>query len=92
MFEMPEMYVQMPDGKRVKIGNIQSAEISSDYEYNIWDDYRSFASPVTATFEVTWNPNAETIYVLIHGKLPSNNWRKMHGLGTRRKCSRRRKR
>ena len=92
--EMPEMYVQTPDGKRLKVGRIQQAQcFSDDYsDFDITDNLTMIRPSKMATFEIIWNPNVETIYVLIHGRLPSNNWRKMHGMGTRRKSSKKKSR
>ena len=87
--ELPEMYIVYPDETRIKIGKIQDIDISSDineFEFNTTDDYIINNYQMnTATFEVTWNPTADTVYLLIHGRLPSNNWRKMHGLPLKRR-------
>lgn len=87
--ELPEMYIVYPDDTRVKIGKIQEIDISSDInesEFNTTGDYIINNYPMhTATFEVTWNPTADTFYLLIHGRYPSNNWRKMHGLPLKRR-------
>ena len=92
--ELPEMYIVYPDDTRVKIGKIRATDIISDTDcdYDYGYDYGSIIhhSMNTATFEVTWNPTADDIYLLIHGRLPSNNWRKMHGFPLRRRRAQKR--
>ena len=86
---LPEMYILNPDGTRIKIGKIQKTDIvpGLDNEYDItWD--RLIIPRNTATFTVTWNPTVDTVHLLIHGRLPYNNWRKMHGFSLRRKNKR----
>ncbi len=82
--KLPEMYVMQPDGTKIRLGEIQTAEIISDDDYDFPEKY--IIQPAqTATFEVRWNPTIDTIHLLIYGKLPTNNWRKMHGFPLRRK-------
>ncbi len=86
---LPEMYILQPDGTKIKIGKIQAAEIvpELDDEYDITGD-RLIMPQNTATFTVTWNPTVDTMHLLIKGRLPYNNWRKMHGFPLRRKNKR----
>ena len=88
---LPEMYVLQPDGTKMRLGEIQNAEIISDDDYDFSEKY--IIQPTqTATFEVRWNPTIDTIHLihlLIYGKLPTNNWRKMHGFPLRRKQKKR---
>ena len=83
---LPEMYVIQPDGKRIKIGDIQAVNFSNDDDYDYCNpEGRLIVPSKLATFTVTWNPTTDMIYLLIHGRLPSNNWLKMHGFPLRRK-------
>ena len=92
--ELPEMYIVYPDDTRVKIGKIQATDIISDIDYEY--DFELAGDSIinypmrTATFEVAWNPTAADIYLLIHGRFPSNNWRKMHGLPLKRRRAQKR--
>ena len=85
---LPELYVQQPDGKIMKLGKISEAQIFDDAspDIDILEEPRYMFPERTATFEVKWNPTVDTLYLLIHGRLPYNNWRKMHGFPLRRKC------
>ena len=83
---LPELRIMTPNGEIVKLGKIQQAELLNDYcDYDVYDDPEIFTPMQTATFEVRWNPTTEMIYLLIHGRIPPNNWRKMHGLPMKRK-------
>lgn len=79
-----------PNGEIVKLGKIQTVELDNDCDYDFYDnefyDDIMFLKPMpTYTFEVRWNPTTEMIYLLIHGRIPPNNWRRMHGLPVKRK-------
>jgi len=86
--DLPELYVQQPDGTKIKIGKIQEAQIIEESDYDIYDDHAATFPSKTATFEVLWNPTVDTVYLLIHGRLPSNNWRRMRGYAVRRRAKR----
>lgn len=84
---LPELFISQPDGKQIKIGKIQETQILSDFDYSndITEDPIVSFPMHSITFEVRWNPDVDTIYLLIYGRIPSNNWRKMHGWPLRRK-------
>ena len=92
-FAQSELCLLQPDGKYIKIGKIQQTNIVTDPtpDFDLDGDQLLYHPMNTATFEVSWNPTTEMIYVLIHGKMPSNNWRKLHGLGVKRKSDRRKR-
>ena len=82
---LSELYVLQPDGKKVIIGKIEQAEIISDDVCDIYD-LQTITHPMnTAVFQVTWKPTADVIHLLIYGRLPTNNWRRMHGFPLKRK-------
>lgn len=83
--ELPELYVGQPDGTKVKLGKIQTAEIIAEDCNDILGMETVTFPTQTATFEVTWHPTVDLIYLIIYGRMPTNNWRKMHGYGPRRK-------
>lgn len=72
---MPELFIMDPNGTITKLGKIQQGEIINTASY---DDifYLRGIEEHEATFEVTWNPTMDTLYLLVHGRLPYNNWRK----------------
>ena len=85
--EFPEIFAFHPDGEKIKIGNISDLSADfSDYE----EEFSSVPLMQTDAFEVTWTPPTDVMHLLIYGRFPSNNWRKMHGQPLRRKGRRRR--
>ena len=83
--ELPKLYIERPDGSRMIIGKVQTAEIIAENCNDILGMETVTFPTQTATFEVTWHPTVDLIYLLIHGRIPSNNWRKMHGYRAERK-------
>ena len=83
---LPEMYILNPDGTRIIIGQVQASNIFPDLcdDYDITENYVITPEKI-ATFTVKWNSTLDTVYLLIHGRFPYNNWRKMHGFPLRRK-------
>ena len=80
-----EMYVIMPNGEVTKLGKIKEAEIVVNTSYDIdIDDTCYFQFPRECTFTVSSSQTIDSFYSLIYGRLPSNNWRKMHGFPLRR--------
>ena len=89
--EHPTMYIMNPDGTSTRIGEISQVEFTSDSS----DDFetsRIVQEMNEYTFTVTWSPTAKTVYLLIHGRFPSNNWLRMHGYGAERRRAKGRKR
>ena len=80
----PELYVLFSDGKKIALGEVKGIETISDRE----DFYESqcYTAP-TQEYEFTcrWNPNTRMLYFVLHGRLPSNNWMRMHGYRSCRK-------
>ncbi len=82
----PELHMLQPDGTWVKLGKIEKAQITSSEPCDPYDDSPFISMrEQTVTFNVTWNPSGDMVYLLIHGRLPSNNWRRMHGYPMKRK-------
>ena len=83
--KLSEIYVLEPDGTKIKLGDVRNFSIISDDSYleDPWDP-----NPITMApqeFEFTANRlSTELLYFITHGKLPSNNWLRMHGEGPRR--------
>ena len=38
-----------------------------------------------ADLHIEWGADPEAVYLIVHGELPSNNWRRQHGMSARRK-------
>lgn len=81
--KLPEFYVLFPDGKRMTLGEVEEIKTISDME----DFYEPLFYTSTQEYEFTcrWNPNVRTLYFVLHGRLPSNNWMRMHGYRSCRK-------
>lgn len=93
----PILYVLDSDGNYIELGKIKEATFIEDTSsFCDYTDENLLHVPVInptaeATFSVTWNPTADLIYLLVHGRLPSNNWRKMHNHPMKRKGKGRKK-
>lgn len=88
-----KLYFMTPDGTQHEFSGIQSVDIV-DEEFN--DDHDGPASKFLfssneASFTATFTVNVLLLYFITHGRYPSNNWRRMHGLPLKRKMERRRK-
>ena len=83
---LPELYILQPDGTKTKLGKIKEAEfVDEASSYDAWDDCITYALKEREyTFKVNWNPSIDTLYLLIYGRLPFNNRRRMHGWPLRR--------
>lgn len=76
--KLPEFYVLFPDGKRMTLGEVEGIKTISDRE----DFYESQCYTVPAQeyeFTCRWNSDLRTLYFILHGKFPTNNWLRMHG-------------
>ncbi len=88
--EFPKLYVVEPNGRCTELGKIGSVSFDDVSQPRVLDEEPVLISrPAEATFEVKWNPTIEIIYLLIHGRIPANNWLKAHGWPLRRKARRR---
>ena len=86
----PTLCVQYPDGHYAPIGEISDINVEpADYSqqlYNVdsgYPDRYSMQSEMTIYFK--WDADAKTEYLLVYGKMPSNNWLKIHGYQMQRK-------
>jgi len=77
-----------PDGIRIRYGEIK--ELTIDEDKIIAESSFPFNDEANLEFSMTREIPADWIYFLEHGKLPTNNWRKMHRLPLRRKIRKRR--
>ena len=90
--KLPELYVLEPDGTKIKLGEVKDFTVISDDSYleDPWKPNLVPMNPQEFEFTVKHRPSAESLYFITHGKLPSNNWLRMHGEGPRRKCRKKR--
>jgi hypothetical protein len=86
--ELPTLFIMGPDGTKMILGKIIQSEIITEDPYDftdLTDNPLIVRRNQTATFTVEWGPNVDGNYLLVYGKLPSNNWRRIHGYRARRK-------
>lgn len=86
--ELPTLFIVGPDGTKTILGKIIQSEITTEDPYDFTDlTDNPLIMPMNpiATFTVEWCPNIDGDYLILHGKLPTNNWRRMHGYRARRK-------
>ena len=93
LWNLPEIYVLEPDGTKIKLGEVKDFTVIDDSYFE--DPWKS--NPVTMAsqefaFTVKYRPSTELLYFITHGELPSNNWRKMHGVPMKRRTNARAKR
>ena len=86
--ELPTLFIMGPDGTKAILGKIIQSEITPEDSYDftdLTDNPLIVPRNQTATFTVEWCPNVDGNYLLVYGKLPTNNWRRLHGYRPRRK-------
>ncbi len=86
--ELPTLFIMGPNGTKMILGKILQSEITPEDPYDFTDlTDNPLIVPMnqTATFTVEWCPNIDSNYLIVHGKLPTNNWRRLHGYRARRK-------
>jgi len=83
--ELPTLYIQQPDGTKIVLGRIQGSTLYTvpDTDVDLSGD-RIIIPERTATFEVRWNPTVDLLHLFVYGRIPTNNWRKLHGCPLRR--------
>lgn len=75
----PELYVVDPNGTKMMIGEIKNFQIISDCDDFAWDSQILTAPTQEYTFTVKWYPSVRSMYFILHGRFPANNWLRMHG-------------
>jgi hypothetical protein len=79
LFTIQENGNAIPLGK-VNEMHITSADLSEDTDKTI-----IVPQERSMSFDFKWNLSIDFPYFLAYGKLPTNNWRRMHGYRPRRK-------
>lgn len=84
--EMPTLFVETSSGKRVELGSISDWTMISEPPI-IDGDTVINTCPDELTIEIKQSYlTPGTIFCLLHGRIPSNNWLKNHGWPLRRKA------
>lgn len=81
---LSELYVLQADGKKIMFGEIKEINTISDRE-DFYESQLYIAPTQEYEFTLRWNPNIRMLYFVLHGRLPSNNWMRMHGYRSCRK-------
>lgn len=90
---LPTLCVQCPDGHYEPIGKIQDVRMEPDYDFcdpDYTSPYTDISKPSEMSISIRWDANVQAEYLLIYGKMPSNNWLRLHGYPMRRKYRKRR--
>ena len=82
--KLPEFYVLFQDGKRMTLGEVEEIKTISDRE-DFYESQLYIAPTQEYEFTCRWNPNIRMLYFVLHGRLPANNWMRMHGYRSCRK-------
>lgn len=89
--KLPEIYVLEPDGTKIKLGEVKDCSVIDEFYFeDPWDPNPITREPQELEFTVKFRPSTETLYFITHGKLPTNNWLRMHGEGPRRRYRKKR--
>lgn len=84
---MPEFYMTQPNGTKVVFGEVKGIKIITEPDPDYYDIHHPLVVNQSEEIELTvkWIPSTKALYFLTHGRLPSNNWLKMHGQKPERK-------
>jgi hypothetical protein len=89
MQESPyKLYIQDPDGRYTELGEIASVQMEPNcsYEDYVVSPYEQLTNTSEMTISFRWDANVRMEYLLIYGKMPSNNWLRVHGYPMVRRC------
>ena len=82
----PTLCIQYPDGHYEPLGKISDVNMEpSDYYDCFPSPYVNIREQSEMTISFRWDVSAKAEYLLIYGKMPTNNWMKMHGLPMERR-------
>lgn len=92
MFRMPTketelgiLFAIQENGNAIPLGKVNEMHIMSSDLSEDTDKTIIFPQERSMSFDFKWNPSIDFPYFLAYGKLPTNNWRRMHGYRPRRK-------
>jgi hypothetical protein len=83
--ELGILFAIQENGDAISLGKINEAHIVSAYLCDDTDKTIIIPQERSMSFDFKWNPSIDFPYFLAYGKLPTNNWRRMHGYRARRK-------
>lgn len=86
-FVMPDLCVKYPDGHYERLGKIKEVNLEPDpYDHFSPEKELLLSTMAEMTLSIRWDPDIKTEYLLIKGKIPTNNWLRMHGYPMIRRC------
>lgn len=84
----PRLQIVNPDGTKIILGDIYTVNTIVDSCHS-YDDYyevpRVSRDAQEYEFGVKWMPNVKALYIMFCGRLPANNWLRLHGYRAERK-------
>ena len=83
--ELGNLFAIQENGNAISLGKINEVYIISADLCEDTDKTMIVTQERSMSFNFKWNPSIDFAYFLAHGKLPTNNWRRMHGYKSRRK-------
>lgn len=79
------LFAIQENGNAIPLGKINETHITSADLCEDTDETIIFPQEMSMSFNFKYNPSIDYAYFLVYGKLPTNNWRRMHGYRARRK-------
>ena len=83
--DKPQLYILRPDGTKVMLGEIWASEIICESGNDIYNEHWITQPMQEYEFTTRWNPSTKTLYFMLHGTFPTNNWLRFHGYRAERK-------
>ena len=89
MRESPyKLCIQGPDGRYAELGRIESVHMEPNCSYEDYgvSPYAQLTNTSEMTISFRWDADVKMEYLLIYGKMPSNNWLRLHGYPMVHRC------
>lgn len=83
--ELGILFAIQENGNAISLGKINEVNIVSADLCEDTDKTMIIPQERSMSFNFKWNSSIDFPYFLAYGKLPTNNWRRMHGYRSRRK-------
>lgn len=81
----PQLWIVNPDGTKIMLGDVHTMNAIVDPCYSYDEVTRANIDMHEYEFTVKWVPNAKALYFMFYGRLPANNWLRLHGYRAERR-------
>lgn len=81
----PQLQIVNPDGTKIILGDIYTMNTIVDSCHDYYEVPRVSGDAQEYEFAVKWMPNVKALYFMLCGRLPANNWLRLHGYRAERK-------